>query len=504
MSRPDEFARVALDVNAGAQPVMAEPTEETPFRILAVGNFSGKESRGSAPARGQLRPVVIDRDNFDEVMAGMDVHLRLGREGDEGATLHFRELDDFHPDRIYQSLGAFRELRAMRGSLEDASSSSQAIAEVRAWAGLGGGEASQQAETSPPVPERRPDGMYQLPLTGGSLLDDVLEASEREAPSGWTPPRDPLQSFIQKALAPHLAPRGDPQVPELLLRLDEAAGSLMRAILHGKAFQALEAAWRASFLMIRRLETGSLLKVHLLDLTRAELAEDIQSGALEETALYRLLVDEVAKDPDHGGWAVVAGHYRFNQSERDTGLLRSLGRLARAAGSTFLAEGDLGGGPDAAEDTGPWWALRRSPEASWLGLALPRYLLRLPYGMKTDEVEGFRFEEIPGVPVHGDYLWGNPASVCAYLLGEAFSQDGWQMRPGAAREIGDMPLHVYEEGGEPQIRECVELTLTPSEAEWSLDAGYMPLIWLRGQDSIRLVRFQSIADPATPLSGRWG
>jgi type VI secretion system protein ImpC len=78
--------------------------------------------------------VVIDRDNFDEVMAGMGMHLRLGREGDEGATLRFRELDDFHPDRIYHSLDIFRELRAMRGSLEDASSGSEAIAEVRAWA----------------------------------------------------------------------------------------------------------------------------------------------------------------------------------------------------------------------------------------------------------------------------------------------------------------------------------------------------------------------------------
>jgi type VI secretion system protein ImpC len=504
MPRSDEFAGVTLDVNAGAQPVVAEPTEETPFRIMVAGDFSGRGSRERAPGRRQLKPVVIDRDNFDEVMAGMGMHLRLGREGDEGATLRFRELDDFHPDRIYQSLDVFRELRAMRGSLEGASSGSEAIAKVRAWAGLSGGKASQPAQTSLSAPERRPEEMDPLPLTGGNLLDDVLEASERDAPSGWTPPRDPLQSFIQKALAPHLAPREDPQAPELLTRLDEAAGTLMRAILHGKEFQALEAVWRALFLMIRRLETGSLLKVYLLDMTRAELEEDIQAGALEESALYRLLVGEVAKDPDHVGWAVVAGHFSFDQSERDTGLLQRLGRLARAAGAPFLAEGDLGGGRAAAEDAGPWGALRRSAEASWLGLALPRYLLRLPYGKKTDAVESFRFEEIPGVPAHGDYLWGNPALACAYLLGEAFSQDGWQMRPGAAREISDMPLHVYEESGEAQLRPCVELALTPSEAEWALDAGYMPLIWLRGHDSIRLVRFQSIADPAAPLSGRWG
>jgi type VI secretion system protein ImpC len=504
MSRPEGFAEVTLDVNVGVQPLVAEPTEETPFRILVVGDFSGRESRERASARGLLKPVAIDRDNFQEVMAGMGIHLRLGREGDEGATLRFRELDDFHPDRIYERVDIFRELRRMRGALEDSSSGAEAIAEVRAWAGLGGGEASQTARTSPSAPGKWPGETNVLPLTGGSLLDDVLEASEREAPSGGTPPRDPLQAFIQKALAPHLVLREDPQAPELLAKLDEAAGRLMRAVLHSKKFQALEAAWRALHLMIRGLETGPLLKVYVLDLTRAELAEDIQSRALEESALYRLLVDEAAKDPDHCGWTVVAGQYSFNQSERDTELLQRLGRLARAAGAPFLAEGDLGGGPEAAEGANPWDALRRSAEAPWVGLALPRYLLRLPYGKKTDEVERLRFEEIPGVPAHGDYLWGNPATVCAQLLGEAFSEDEWRMRPGTAKEIADMPLHVYEEGGETKLRPCVELALTPPEAEWALDEGYMPLVWLQGQDSIRLVRFQSIADPATPLAGRWG
>ena len=119
-------------------------------------------------------------------------------------------------------------------------------------------------------------------------------------------------------------------------------------------------------------------------------------------------------------------------------------------------------------------------------------------------MESIRFEEIPGAPAHGDYLWGNPALVCATLLGEAFSEDGWQMRPVTARAYGDMPLHVYEEAGESKLRPCVELALTPPDAEWALGEGYMPLIWLRGQDSIRLVRFQSIADPAADLAGRWG
>ncbi|MBL0156114.1 MAG: type VI secretion system contractile sheath large subunit [Bryobacterales bacterium] len=436
MPRSDEFVSVVLDVDAGAQPQMAEPDEETPFRILILGNFGGQ-------ARPR-KPVDIDRDNFDDVMAAMDVRLDLGR----GAALQFRELEDFHPDRIHASLPLFRE----------------------------------PAEAPPPAaPTRKAADVDMGSLAGGSLLDDILNAGEPNAAPGRAPTHDPMQEFLRQAVAPHLEPREDPGARKQRAAADEAAGQLMRALLHSTKFQALEAAWRGLFLLIRRLDTNSLLKVYVQDRTREDLAELLPAA------------------PDDGGWSVVAGLYSFGQSAQDIALLRALARSARAAGAPFVSEGDLG-----QAEAEAWETLRHAPEASWIGLALPRFLLRLPYGTKTAAVESFPFEEIQGVPAHSDYLWGNAALACACLLGEAFSRDGWRMRPGAARELGDMPLHVYDEDGETRLRPPVELAMTPPDAEWALDEGYMPLIWLRGQDSIRLVRFQSIADPAAPLSGRWG
>ena len=94
-----------------------------------------------------------------------------------------------------------------------------------------------------------------------------------------------------------------------------------------------------------------------------------------------------------------------------------------------------------------WEALRKLPEASYLGLALPRFLLRLPYGADTDPTERFAFEEMDARPEHDHYLWGNPALACAYLLAQAFSQDGWDLRPGVVQEIESLPLHVYREAG---------------------------------------------------------
>jgi type VI secretion system protein ImpC len=118
-------------------------------------------------------------------------------------------------------------------------------------------------------------------------------------------------------------------------------------------------------------------------------------------------------------------------------------------------------------------------------------------------VESFDFEEMPGAPLHREYLWGNPALACVQLLAEAFANDGWEMRPGKYAEIGGLPVHVYEAEGEKHAKPCAEVLLTETDIEWILDQGYMALASIRGRDAVRLVRFQSIATPLARLSGRW-
>lgn len=477
MPKRDEFASVSLDVNAGTEPVPAQPRSETPFRILLLGDFSGRRDRDSISSRS-AEPISIDRDNFDDVLAGMGVELHLGgREAAAGIRLTIRSLDDFHPDRIFDRSEAFGTLREMRRKLSSPSNSPEAVSAVKKWAGL---------PAPPPPAPVRPDPA--VPFTG-SLLDAVVDAMEPR-PSQVVSSRDELKSFVEQVVAPHVLPQEDPQLPELIARVDAVASELMRAILHDPHFQALEAAWRAVHFLVRGLETNELLKVYLLDISRTELAE--------QSAKYRALAHQLTPTPGAEPWAVVAGNFAFGQTEGDIKTLDRLADLMRAAGAPFLAEADP------AVDSSPGWnSLRRSPAASWLGLALPRFLLRLPYGPKTEPIEGFRFEEMPGTPVHQEYLWGNPAFACAYLLGHAFSINGWDIRPGAYQEVEGLPLHVYEDGGEQKLQSCAEIEMSASDAEWVLDQGCMPLVWAKGQSAVCLLRFQSIADPPAPLSGRW-
>jgi type VI secretion system protein ImpC len=179
--------------------------------------------------------------------------------------------------------------------------------------------------------------------------------------------------------------------------------------------------------------------------------------------------------------------------------------VARIAGAPFIS----GLAPDVVGLTQAFGELRQSAYARWIGLAMPRFLLRLPYGKNASETESFAFEELfqagelSKAPEHERYLWGHPAIACAYLLGEAFTRFGWHMRPGAVQEIDGLPAHTYREDGEMQLKPCAEILLTENAAEILLDRGFMPLASVKGTDRVRLVRFQSVAEPPAPLAGRW-
>jgi type VI secretion system protein ImpC len=154
-------------------------------------------------------------------------------------------------------------------------------------------------------------------------------------------------------------------------------------------------------------------------------------------------------------------------------------------------------------DAEAWRQLRHHPDARWLGLAMPRFLLRLPYGRKTSPMEALDFEEMPQAPAHEAYLWGSPAVACACLIGQAFNRRSWQMHPGLVSEVDGLPVHTYRQGSESLMTPPAETWLTDRAAERIADEGVMPLASSKNGDSALLMRFQSVADPPAPLAGPW-
>jgi type VI secretion system protein ImpC len=514
MSKPWSLRPGSIHLGTEPSPSAGEVRPDTAFRILLLGNFSG--SVGGTPGlRPGWRTLLIDRDNFDEVLARVGPGLRLppGTVGPEELVVRFSELDDFHPDRLYQRLAPFGHLRELRRRLQNPDTFAQAAEEVRGWA---------SPETSPaqPVPAGQPKAPEKLvELSTEALLEKMLEAAPASEPGRPGMPDAGWQDFLRKLVAPHRAQAPAPDEGRLVELVDQAAGAQLRGLLHHPDFQSLESAWRGVFFLTRRLDTDENLKLYLLDVSKTELTTDLARDDLGASELHRLLVEETVGTPGAAPWSVLAGLYTFGRGPEDVETLARLAHLARRAGAPFLAStdcsllncGSLAETPDSRDwnvPAGPeeeeaWAALRQLPEAAYLGLALPRFLLRLPYGKEYSPAEEFAFEELPEGPGHQDYLWGNPAIACACLLGQTFNRHGWALRPGSVLDIDGLPLHVYQEGGERLLKPCAEVVLRERAIEAILERGLMPLLTIQGTDRVRLARFQSLASPPGPLCGRW-
>jgi type VI secretion system protein ImpC len=291
--------------------------------------------------------------------------------------------------------------------------------------------------------------------------------------------------MLRRLVAPYAVPNPNPRQAELVTQTEAAIAGLIRSILHERKFQALESAWRGLFFLSRRLDTGERLKIFVLDLPQEELASEEGIAVLARTLA-------------EGEWSAIAGLWNFAPS--DEPVLTRLAGLARQARAPLIA----GLAPDVVGLERVFDSLRRAPDAPWLALALPRFLLRLPYGAATSAIESFAFEEMPAGPEHESYLWGHPAFACAYLLGEAFSRYGWNMRPGMVDMVDGLPAHVYKKDeGAAEVKPCAEVLLTEEAAEMLLDCGFVPLVSIRDADRVRVLRMQSLALEATPLAGRW-
>src|SRR5665213_786389 len=329
----------------------------------------------------------------------------------------FHELDDFHPDSLFRKLNLFREF-------DVAPRAERAEAEV-------------------------PKADIGELLRPSSLLEQITEGG------------DPMERYLRELA------RADAAAPEASDPQREAAlAGRMQGLLHHPRFQAVESAWRWLYFVIRG-DAEDSARFRIAHFTKDEaLRELLEAKSLGETRMHALLSARK--------WRAVIGLYSFGPDACDIEFLGRMALLAAHIGAPFIAEGSV--------DMGDHWEeLRAIPEASYLGLALPRFLLRLPYGARTSTIDSFPFEEMPAAPVHAHYLWGNPALAFLTLL-----------TAGGALNLEGLPLHTYQQEGEWQMTPCAEVWMTETQVLALIDLGLMPLVSFRDSDRVRLAGFRAI------------
>lgn len=485
--------------------------EKPPFHILFLGDWSGRENRRANSDSLNLRPIEIDRDNFDDIMRKLRVRLDLDFQGNGENTLslEFNELDDFHPDGIFQRLPLFADLRDVRRRLTNKNTFNEAAKEVRSWMVDSENQPSDEVEKQSAVKKTSvepPD----------DLLDQILnQTDDVSAPRMQNTEDSGLSALVAKLVKTHLIETDTEEQSKLLIIVDEVISDLMRRILHHPQFQALEAAWRGVYLLVRRIETSVNLKLFLLDIDKAELISNLKSFSdLSDSDMYRVLIEETVEP-----WAVIGGNYTFGLNVDDVAVLMRLAKLGNVANAPFISyilpemfgfssfesimSSDSWQISEDSTENKLWFALRSLPEANYLGLALPRFLTRLPYGEKTEPTEAFYFEESTLSIKHEEYVWANPSFICILLLAQSFQSYGWDIKQNFLQDVSGLPSHLYQDDEEVKTKPCTEIVMTQSNCEKLINQGLITLISFRNDDKIRLGRFQSIAQPFSVLQGKW-
>jgi type VI secretion system protein ImpB len=99
--------------------------KDLPFVLGVLGDFSGHPSE-QLPRLKDRKLIEIDRDNFDQVLAGMKPRLAYrvnntlaGDDSKINVELRFNSLEDFEPDRVVQQVEPLRRLIEARQKLSD-------------------------------------------------------------------------------------------------------------------------------------------------------------------------------------------------------------------------------------------------------------------------------------------------------------------------------------------------------------------------------------------------
>lgn len=516
------MAEISFGTTGGIRPQAARAGggDGTIMRMLVIGSFSGRQR--TAAERATLRPVVVDRDNLDEVIAGHNIRIDglVTGEGVPPTTVEIRTLEDFHPDTLFDRLPIFASLRQTRRKLTNPNTFAAAAEEVRAWGRETKSEAKPQGkpQESPqpeaPRSEYSTEGLFDLTL--GETHTQQRE-TKRDDAADW-------HAMIREIAAPYALPGTAAQESQLTGVVDGVVSETMRQILANERFRDIEMAWRGVDLLTRRIDTDEMLKLYVLDLSADEVAQDLGANEdLTRSMLYKRLVEETVNTPGGKPWGAVLVLNHFDATAEDAGTLGRLAQIGAAAGAPVIAGVDerAAGCPSLAMTRDPrdwkwkadeataaaWKALRGLPAAEYLGLALPRVMLRLPYGSRTTPTEKFTFEELPendeGAARHERLAWGPAAIVCGCLIGEGFAADGWRLDLNEHLEFEGLPLFVDEFDGEKAAVPCAEALIIDAGAEALVAAGFMPLISYRDSDRVRLGGFRSVRGGAARLAGRW-
>ena len=308
-------------------------------------------------------------------------------------------------------------------------------------------------------------------------------------------------------------------IESIIAAIDRKLSEQMNLILHHPDYQALESAWRGLHHLVNNTETDETLKIRVMNISKKDLHKTLRKfkgTAWDQSPIFKKIYEEEYGQFGGEPFGCLVGDYYFDHSPPDVELLGEIAKVAAAGHVPFLAAGaptvmqmdswqELSNPRDLTKifqtpEYAAWRSLRESEDSRYIGLTMPRFLARLPYGAKTDPVEEFDFEEDTAGSDHSKYTWANSAYAMATNINRAFKLYGWCTRIRGVESGGaveGLPTHTFptDDGG-VDMKCPTEIAISDRrEAELSKN-GFLPLIHRKNSDFAAFIGAQSLQKPA--------
>lgn len=341
-----------------------------------------------------------------------------------------------------------------------------------------------------------------------SFLDQAIAATKQTDPDRTT---ELLRTLTREALSGTVTYSKNlaQTINNAIAAIDHKLSTQLNAIMHHPDFQKLEGTWRGLNYLVMNSETGTSLKIRVLNCTKRELYKSLSKASeFDQSTIFKKIYESEFGSPGGEPYGSLIGDYEFSNHPEDMELLSLMSSVSAAAFAPFVtaASPQMFGFDDFTELSKPrdlekifdsieyakWRSFRESDDSRFVTLTMPRTLARLPYGAATKPVEEFAYEEAPitdGVPRamhHQEYCWMNSSYVLGARLTDAFAQHGWCTAIRGAEgggKVENLPSHVFVSDDGDSDQQCpTEIGITDRrEAELS-KLGFLPLCHYKGTD----------------------
>ncbi len=351
-----------------------------------------------------------------------------------------------------------------------------------------------------------------------ALLQQQIKPKSKEQESAVTAA---VTTLAENALANSNLVSADTleTIDSLIAAIDKKLTDQINQILHHDDFQKLEGAWRGLHHLVNNTETDEMMKIRVMNISKKDLAKTLKSykgSRWDQSPIFKKLYEEEYGQLGGEPYGCLVGDFQFDHSPPDVEMLGEMAQIAAACHAPFLSAAspvsmgfeswqELSNPADLGKifstpEYASWRSLRESEDARYLGLTMPRFLARIPYGAKTNPVEEFNFEEDVSEGGHGDYTWANSAYAMAVNVNRAYKEYGWCTRIRGVESGGiveGLPCHTFptDDGG-VEMKCPTEIAISDRREAELASSGFMPLVHRKNTDVAAFIGAQSLQKPA--------